>query len=183
MDFMVGLPRTLGKFDSIWVIVDRLIKPAHFIPVSRTYTSEKLAKIYIREILHLYGVPISVISIKGTQFTSYFWHYHLSIEMAPFEALYGRRCRSPIGWFDSFEFSPMKGVMRFGKKGKLGPRYIGPFEIIQRVGDVAYKLALPLGLSSVPVFHVSMLKKYVSDGSHVIRWNSVMLDQNLSYEE
>ncbi|XP_059285135.1 uncharacterized protein LOC132038489 [Lycium ferocissimum] len=80
--------------------------------------------------------------------------------------------------------SPMKGVMRCGKNGNLSPRYIGPFEIIQRVGDVTYELALPPGLSSVhSVFHVSMLKKYVSDGSHVIRWDSVMLDQNLSYKE
>ena len=56
--------------------------------------------------------------------------------------------------------SPMKGVMRFGKRGKLSPRYIGPFEVLKRVGEVAYELALPPGLSGVHlVFHVSMLKK------------------------
>ena len=56
--------------------------------------------------------------------------------------------------------SPMKGVMRFGKRGKLSPRYIGPFEVLKCVGEVAYELALPLGLSGVhPVFHVSMVKK------------------------
>ena len=66
-------PRTLGKFDSIWVIVDRLTKSAHFVPVQTTYNSEKLAKIYIREIVHLHGVPISIISDRGTQFTSHFW--------------------------------------------------------------------------------------------------------------
>ena len=64
----------------------------------------------------------------------------------------------------------MKGVMRFGKKGKLAPRYIGPFEILERVGMVAYLLALPLNLSQVhPVFHVSMLKKYILDPSHVLQ--------------
>ncbi|XP_069149618.1 uncharacterized protein [Solanum lycopersicum] len=78
--------------------------------------------------------------------------------MAPFEALYGRRCRSPIGWFDAFEVRPwgtdlsresldkvssMKGVMRFGKKGKLSRWYTVPFEIIERIGEVAYQLALP----------------------------------------
>ena len=80
--------------------------------------------------------------------------------------------------------SPMKGVMRFGKRGKLSPRYIGPFEVLKRVGEVAYELALPPGLSGVhPVFHVSMLKKYHGDGNYIIRWDSVLLDENLSYEE
>ena len=156
--------------------------------------------------------------------------------MAPFEALYGRRYQSPIGWFDAFEVrlwgtdllresldkvkliqdrlliaksrqrsyadrkirdlefmvgdkvllkvSPMKGVMRFGKKGKLSPRYIGPFKIIERIGEVAYQLALPPGLSGVhPVFHISMLKKYHLGGDHVIQWDSVLLDQNLTFKE
>ncbi|XP_059295420.1 uncharacterized protein LOC132048750 [Lycium ferocissimum] len=127
--------------------------------------------------------------------------YHLSIDMAPFEAFYRRRCRSPIGWFDAFEVrpwgtdllgesldkvkvSPMKGVMRFGKKGKISPRIIGPFEILDHVGKVAYELVSPIGLSDVhPVFHVSMLKKYHSDSSYIIQWDSVLLDENLSYEE
>ena len=73
MDFVVGLPKRLGKFDSIWVIVDRLTKSAHFIPVKVTYNAEKLAKIYISEIVRLHGVPLSIISDRGTQFTSKFW--------------------------------------------------------------------------------------------------------------
>ena len=73
MDFVVWLPRTLGKFDAIWVILDRLTKSAHFVPVQTTYNSERLAKIYIREIVWLHGVPISIISDRGTQFTSHFW--------------------------------------------------------------------------------------------------------------
>ena len=80
--------------------------------------------------------------------------------------------------------SPMKGVMRFGKRGKLSPRYIGPFEVLKRVGEVAYELTLPPGVSGVHlVFHVSMLKKYHGDGNYIIRWDSVLLDENLSYEE
>ena len=80
--------------------------------------------------------------------------------------------------------SPMKGVMWFGKRGKLSPRYIGPFEVLKRVGEVAYELALPPGLSGVhPVFHVSMLKRYHGDGNYIIRWDSVLVDENLSYEE
>ena len=80
--------------------------------------------------------------------------------------------------------SPMKGVMRFGKRGMLSPRYIGPFKVLERVGEVAYELALPPGLSGVhPVFYVSMLKRYHGDGNYIIRWDSVFLDENLSYEE
>ncbi|CAM8900020.1 unnamed protein product [Rhodiola kirilowii] len=156
--------------------------------------------------------------------------------MAPFEALYGRRCRSPIGWFDlgeskllrpdlirdatdkvrlikdkllaaqsrqksyadlkrrELEFkvgdhvflrvSPMKGAMRFGKKGKLSPRYIGLFEILDRVGNVAYRLALPPTLSSVHlVFHISMLRKYMPDPSHVLEYERLQMDDTLSYDE
>ena len=73
LDFVVGLPKTMGKYDSIWVIVDRLTKSAHFIPVKVTYNAEKLAKIYISEIVRLHGVPLSIISDRGTQFTSKFW--------------------------------------------------------------------------------------------------------------
>lgn len=78
----------------------------------------------------------------------------------------------------------MKGVMRFGKKGKLSPRYIGPFEILGCVGLIAYKLALPPNLSGVhPVFHVSMLKRYHGDGDCSIKWDSMLLDKDLQYEE
>ncbi|MCI03477.1 putative retrotransposon protein Ty3-gypsy subclass [Trifolium medium] len=156
--------------------------------------------------------------------------------MAPFEALYGRCCRSPIGLFEvgesklevpdmvleaiekvkliqdrlvtaqsrqksyadkrrrPLEFSvgehvflrvsPMKGILRFGRKGKLSPRFIGLFEILDKVGKVAYRLALSPDLSSVhPVFHVSMLQKYVHYPSHVIQHQTVQLDENLSYTE
>ena len=78
----------------------------------------------------------------------------------------------------------MKGVMRFGKKGKLSLRYIGPFEILECVGPVAYKLALPPNLSSVhPVIHVSMLKRYHGDEDYIIKWDSIVLDKDLQYEE
>ena len=73
MDFIVGLPKTTAGYDSIWVIVDRLTKSAHFIPVKVTFTAEKLAWIYHREIVRLHGVPRSIISDRGTVFTSRFW--------------------------------------------------------------------------------------------------------------
>ena len=155
--------------------------------------------------------------------------------MAPYEALYGRKCRSPLCWevgerqltglelvqitsekvpiiqqrlrtafsrqknyadprskdvsFSTgdlvfLKVSLMKGVMKFGKKGKLAPRYIGPFEIRSKVGDVAYILVLPPELSRIhPVFHVSMLRKYIFDPSHVLQPQTVELSEDLTYEE
>ncbi|XP_070010212.1 uncharacterized protein [Nicotiana sylvestris] len=132
--------------------------------------------------------------------------FHASIQMAQFEALYGRRCRSPIGWFESrkksysdmcrrdLEFkeddwvflkvSPMKGIMPFGKKGKLSARYIRPYRIIQRIGQVAYKLELPPEMSLVlPVFHVSLLRKVVGDPSTIVPVETMEVNEELSHEE
>jgi len=74
MDFITGLPRTRSGYDSIWVVIDRLTKVAHFIPVKTTYTSAKLAKIYMTRIVCLHGVPRTIVSDRGTQFTSKFWN-------------------------------------------------------------------------------------------------------------
>jgi hypothetical protein len=73
MDFIMGLPRTRDGYDSIWVIVDRLTKVAHFIPVKTTYTGARLAELYISRIVCLHGVPKKIVSDRGTQFTSRFW--------------------------------------------------------------------------------------------------------------
>ena len=79
--------------------------------------------------------------------------------------------------------SPWKGIQRFGKKGKLAPRYIGPFPILGKVGTVAYRLELPSQLSNVhPVFHVSMLRKYEPDPSHIIDHSDLVLDEDASFE-
>jgi transposase InsO family protein len=156
MDFITGLPRTSKGYDSIWVIVDRLTKVAHFIPVKTTYKGAQLAELYMARIVCLHGVPKKIISDSGSQFTSIFWKsfhenmntklsfssaYHLqtdgqtertnqvlqdtlracalqhggswgkilpyvefsynnsyqaSLKMSPFEALYGRKCRTPL---------------------------------------------------------------------------------------
>ncbi|KAI3461563.1 hypothetical protein Pfo_018226 [Paulownia fortunei] len=156
--------------------------------------------------------------------------------MAPYEALYGRKCRSPIHWDEvgersllgpkivqhtakvvekirermkiaqsrqksyadkwrkDLEFAigdhvflkvaPMKSVMRFGKKEKLSPRYVSPFEILERVGDKAYRVALPPSLSSVHnIFHVSMLRKYISNPSHMLSYKPFELTPDLAFEE
>ncbi|CAN4123662.1 unnamed protein product [Withania somnifera] len=119
--------------------------------------------------------------------------YHSSIRMASYEALYGRKCMSPIGWFEVGETAllgldlvqqAMEKVMRFGKKGKLSPRYIGPYKIIRRYGHVAYKLELPQELSIVhPVFHVSMLRRCIGDPSRITPIEDVQVTEELAYEK
>ena len=89
-----------------------------------------------------------------------------------------------VGEYVFLKVSLMRGVMRFGKKGKLAPRYVGPFEIVDRVGDVAYRLELPPNFTNVHlVFHISMLRKYVPDPSHVLQAQEVEIGEDLSYEE
>ncbi|KAK5842666.1 hypothetical protein PVK06_005048 [Gossypium arboreum] len=296
MDFVSGLPLSVSKKDAIWVVVDRLTKSAHFIPVRTDFSMDKLAELYVSQIVRLHGVPISIVSDRDPRFTSRFWKklqdalgtklhfstafhpqtdgqseriiqiledmlrccilefsgswerylpliefaynnsFQSSIKMAPYEALYGRKCRTPLFWTELSEgkffgvdlvkdaeqkvrvireslkaasdrqksyadlkrkdieyqvgdkvflkVSPWKKVLRFGRKGKLSPRFIGPYEVSERVGPVAYRLILPPELERIHnVFHVSMLRRYRSDPSHVIAPSEIEIQPNLSYEE
>ena len=296
MDFVTGFPKTQIGHDAVWVIVDRLTKTAHFIPIRTNYSVSKLCQLYVEKVVTLHGVPMSIVSDRDTRFTSKFWRglqralgtqlnfstafhpqtdgqserviqiledmlracvldfgtnwaaqlpyvefaynnsYQASIRMAPYEALYGRPCRSPLCWAEKEErlelgpqfirettdkiqiirerlqtaqsrqksyadkrrrplefmigdfvflkVKPKRGVSRFGVKGKLAPRYTGPFEIVERIGTLAYRLDLPPQLSHVHnVFHVSMLRKYEPDPSHVIMWTDVPIQGDTNYEE
>ena len=296
MDFVTGLPKTQRGHDTIWVIVDRLTKSAHFIATNNTYSLERYAQLYVDEIVRLHGAPVSIVSDRDPRFTSRFWpklqdamgtklhfntafhpqtdgqsektiqtledmlracvmefkgswdnhlaliefannnSYQSSIGMTPYETLYGRKCRTPVCWDEvgekrligleivqdttekvnmirerlkiandrqksyadnrrrdlKFEMGdkvflrvlPWKGILRFGKRGKLSPRYIGPYEIVDKVGEVAYRLRLPLELANIhDVFHVSMLRKYIADPSHILKEQPIQLKENLTYEE
>ncbi|WVZ63499.1 hypothetical protein U9M48_013126 [Paspalum notatum var. saurae] len=215
MDFIVGLPRTQKGYNSIWVVVDRLTKVAHFIPVNTTYSGARLAELYISRILHdpldsklrfstayhpqTDGQTERTNQILEDMLRACAIHYQATLKKSPFEALYGRRCKTPLFWnqtgekqvfgpdlirdaeqqikmvrenlrvaqsrqksyadvrrrdltfkVDDFVYlkvSPMRGIRRFNMKEKLAPRYIGPFKIVERKGEVAYRLELPSNLS------------------------------------
>ncbi|KAA0055567.1 pol protein [Cucumis melo var. makuwa] len=89
-----------------------------------------------------------------------------------------------VGDMVFLKVAPMKGVLRFENKGKLSPRFVGPFEILERIGPIAYRLALPPSFSAVhDVFHVSILRKYVADSTHVADFEPLRINENLSYNE
>ncbi|XP_052877276.1 uncharacterized protein LOC128283899 [Gossypium arboreum] len=116
--------------------------------------------------------------------------------MATYEALYGRRCRTPTCWTELGERRVLgpelaadiedkwKKVLRFGREGKLSPRFIGPYRVVRWIGLVAYQLELPSELSQIhDVFHVSMLRRYRSDPSHVVAVEEIGVRPDLTFEE
>ncbi|GKD03463.1 putative ribonuclease H-like domain-containing protein, partial [Tanacetum coccineum] len=254
------LPKSSSGYDTIWVIVERLTKSAHFLPIREDYKTEKLVKIYVNEILARHGVPVSIISDRDGRFTSHLWQafqevlgtrldmstayhpqtddqskrtiqtledmlracvmdfggswdthlpliefsynnsYHTSIKCAPFEALYRRKCRSPVIWTEVGE-SQLIGpeivqettqkivqikerlkTARSRQKSYADKRR--PFEIVERVGPVAYRLKLPQELSCVhDTFHVSNLKKCLVEPDVQVPLDEIEIDENLRFVE
>ncbi|GJW24573.1 reverse transcriptase domain-containing protein [Tanacetum coccineum] len=235
MDFVTKLPKTSTGHDAIWVIVDRLTKSAHFIPIRATDSMETLTRLYIKEIVSRHGVPISIISDRDSHFTSRFWQslqnaldfgkgwdkhlplvefsynnsYHASIKAAPFEALYGRKCRSPVCWAevgDSQLTGPeiiqettkkivqIRQCLQAARDRQRSYANVRRKPLEFQIGDrvmlkvsprkVAYKLELPEELSSIHnTFHVSNLKKCLSDESLIILMKELQLDDKLNFVE
>ncbi|GJT68552.1 putative reverse transcriptase domain-containing protein [Tanacetum coccineum] len=159
-----GLLSSQG-LDTIWVIVDRLTKSAHFLPIKETGPLDKLAKLYLDRIVTRHRTPVSIICDRDGKFTSNFWR---TLQKAL------------VGDMAMLKVSPWKGVMRFIKRGKLNPRYVGPFKVLAKVGDVAYMLELPQELSRVHhTFHVSNLKKCYADEPLAMPLEGVHIDDTL----
>ncbi|GJX08810.1 copia protein [Tanacetum coccineum] len=157
---------------------------------------ENLTRQYLKEVVSKHGVLVSIISDRDgwdrhlplVEF-SYNNNYHTSIKAAPFEALYGRKYRLPICWAEvgdmvMLKVSQWKAVIRFGKRGKLNPRYIGPFKVLAKVGTVAYRLELPDQLSRVhSTFHVYNLKKCYANEPLAISLDEIQIDDKLNFIE
>ncbi|GJS47583.1 putative reverse transcriptase domain-containing protein [Tanacetum coccineum] len=222
MDFINKLPQTSSGHDSIWVIVDRLTKSAHFLAIREDYKIERLTRLYINKIKAL-GTRLdlstayhletdgqskhtiqmledmlrpSAIDFGGN------WDTHLPLDTIDKfvqirerlkvardrQKSYANNRRKPlefsVGDKVLLKVSPRKGVVRFGKRSKLSPRYVGPFEIVERVGPVAYRLRLPQELVGVhDTFHVSNLKKCLADVTLHAPLEEVKIDDKLHFVE
>nr|GEV70355.1 hypothetical protein [Tanacetum cinerariifolium] len=159
MDFVTKLPRTSSGHDTIWVIMDRLTKSAYFLPIREDFKMDRLARLYLNEIVARHGVPILIISDHDSRFTS-----RQRLERKSYANKKKKPLEFSVGGNLLLKVSPWKGVVRFEKKEKLAPRFVRPFEIIEKVGLVAYRLDFPEGLNGVhDTFHVSNLKKCMAD--------------------
>ncbi|GKE69619.1 putative reverse transcriptase domain-containing protein, partial [Tanacetum coccineum] len=211
-------PKSSQDCDTIWMIADRLTKSAIFVPMRETNPVEKLARMYLKKwtIQTLEDMLRACVIDFGKGWAnhlpsvefSYNNSYYASLKAAPFEALYGRKCRSPqrlqaardrqksyadlkrkpvefqVGDSVMLKVLPWKGVVRFGKRGKLNPRYVGPFKVLEKVGAVAYKLELPQELSNVHnTFHVSNLKKCHANEPLAVPLDGLHIDDKLHFVE
>ncbi|XP_028555345.1 uncharacterized protein LOC114580822 [Dendrobium catenatum] len=210
MDFAMGFPRSRQGHDVIWVIMDRLTKSAHFLSIRQTDLVDKLAQVFVKEIVRLHGVPKVIVSdrdertpltlteVEDRQVMSLTFvdetvmkinliKERLKAAQDRQQKYYNQKHRFvefQVGDFVYVKVSPMKGVSRFSRMSKLSPMYVGPFEIIERIEKSAYRLLLSDQLADVHnVFHVSSLRKGISDSEKKLSANEVEIQENLQYIE
>jgi hypothetical protein len=295
MDFITKFPRTSKHRDSIMVVVDKLTKVAHFIPMKITHKEANVVDIYMREVACLHGIPKKILFDRDPKFTSKFWkgllkgfrtnlnfsiayhpesdgktervnqviedmlkmyvmdkpskwedHLHLlefsynnghqaSLKIIPFETLYGRKCNTPITWDNPptnravigpellremeekmskirhnlkasqdrkkiyvdkgrthrefkvcdhvfLKVKANRSSLKLGNCSKSATKYCGPFEILERIGPIAYMITFPASMSIHNVFHVSLLKKYIPYVNNVIDWNVIQVEQEGDFQ-
>ncbi|GJQ90094.1 putative reverse transcriptase domain-containing protein [Tanacetum coccineum] len=217
--------KTISGHDTIWVIVDRLTKSGHFLPMHEDYKMDRLARLYLNEIVARHGVPISIISDRDSHFTSRFWQsmqealgtrldmkrasgdfrgswdvhlslvefsynnsYHSSVRCASFEALYGRKCCSPIMWAEVGEgqlIGPKLVQETTEKNSQIKDRLKAARDhLFKKVGPVAYRLDLPEELNGVlDTFHVLNLKKCLADPTLQVPLDEIRVDAKLNFVE
>ncbi|KAJ9547055.1 hypothetical protein OSB04_019598 [Centaurea solstitialis] len=182
MDFVIKLPKTQKGHDSIWVTGNRLTKSTLFLPIREDFSIDRLTRLYVNKIVMRHGLPVSIISDRDSRFSSRFWQ---SLKKAMGTRLDLSTLYHPQTDGQTEEVGIIiYRLLGFGKKGKLSPRFIGPFEIQERVGLVAYKLDLPLELSALHgTFHVSNLKKSLSMEIVVLSLEEVQIDEQLRITE
>ncbi|GJZ57950.1 putative reverse transcriptase domain-containing protein [Tanacetum coccineum] len=221
------LPKSSQGYDTIWVIVDRLTKSTIFVPMRETDHMERLARMYLKEVVTRHGIHVSIICDHDPMFVSNLWRslqkalgtsldmsttYHPQTDRQSERTIqtledmlracvidFGKAARDRQKSYADLKRKPMefqvrdrvmlkvspwKGVVRFGKRGKLNPRYVGPFKVLAKVGVVAYKLELPQELSKVHhTFHVSNLKKCYADEPLAIPLDGLHIDDKLYFVE
>ncbi|WVZ48699.1 hypothetical protein U9M48_000118 [Paspalum notatum var. saurae] len=191
MDFVVGLPRTQKGYDSIWVIIDRFTKSAHFLPVKTVYRANtpytaRRCRTPLNRSEPGERVTFGPDLVTQAEEQVKFIQNNLKSAQSR-QKSYSDKRRRPLAFEKGdhvyLRVSPMKGVHRFGVKGKLAPRYVGPFKITEKCGPVAYRLELPPHLAAVhDVFHVSQLKKCLRVLEEEVDTSQIQIEPDLTYE-
>nr|GEW55247.1 putative reverse transcriptase domain-containing protein [Tanacetum cinerariifolium] len=207
MDFITRFPRSSSGYDTNWVIIGRLTRSAYFLAIHEGYKMEKLARLCNDEIVARNGVHVSIISDRYLYGRKYIRESRLIrpelvqettdkvvLIKERIKDARDRQKRYADSMRNTLEFevgdqvllkvSPWKGVVRFRKKGKLAPRYVGPFNIFKRIGLLAYRLRLPRELSSVhDTFYVSNIKKCMADANLHVPLEEIKVDKTLRFVE
>ncbi|KAD5802671.1 hypothetical protein E3N88_14031 [Mikania micrantha] len=204
MDFITKLPRTFSGHGTIWIIIDRLTKSADFLSIRENYKMDKLARLYINEIVVRHGVALYIILDRDSRFTSRFWQSlqqssgtNVSLSTAYHPQTDGqskrtiqtlkdmlRTCVLDFGGNWDTHLPVIESSYNNSYHSRIGPKYVGSFEITQRICPVAYRLRLLDELSRVhDVFHVSNLKKVLVDESLVIPLEKIQVDEQLHFIE
>ncbi|XP_076952098.1 uncharacterized protein LOC143625722 [Bidens hawaiensis] len=179
-DFITKIPSTRKQHDSIWVVIDRLTKSTHFIPIKEMYSVDRLAHIYVERIVCHHGTPLTIISDRDGRFTSCFWKSllsslgtHLDLSTAYHPQSDGQSERT----IQTLEDMLHSCVLYLGFKRRL-------IVLLKSGIPVAYRLDIPSKLSNVhPVFHVSNLKKFLAEGNFQIPFDEVHIDETMHFVE